>query len=51
MPRTPPKTRRVVLLMEPERHDEIARTADQHGISVAEYIRLAIEAFDIRGRL
>lgn len=45
------KDRRVVILMEPARYDQIARVAAQHSISVGEYIRLAIDSFEIRGEL
>jgi hypothetical protein len=51
MKRNPTKDRRVVFLMAPADHDELVRKADLHGMSVGEYIRAALEAFEIRGEL
>jgi hypothetical protein len=47
----PPKTKRLTVLVEPERFDEITRTATDHGLTLGEYVRAALDEFDIRARL
>lgn len=43
------KTRRVVFLMDPDEHNELVRRAAAYGMSVAAWVRAALDSFDIRG--
>lgn len=40
------KDKRVVLLMEPKQYDELVQLAKDQGVSIAEYIRRAIDQYD-----